>query len=156
MRRLPKMSVDEIDFNIVNILRENARISYKNLGKLVSMSTAAVFERTKRLEEKKTILDYRAEIDFSQFGYSLHAFILLKDDKLFRASPDYLMQQECVQNCWVISGDYDYMIEVFLENNNELGIFIDELYDKVGRTYTLLVIRNARHKPYSKPEVFLT
>lgn len=152
MRHLPKMIVDEVDFSIANILRHNARISYKELGNAVSLSTPAVFERTKKLEMKKVILDYQTEIDYGKFGYALHAFILLKDDKFFRASPEYLVQQDYIQNCWVVTGEYDYLIEVFVENNTELGIIIDELYDKVGRTYTLLIVRNARYMPYSKPE----
>ena len=40
------------------------------------------------------------------------------------------------------------MIEVHIENNKELDAMIDELYLKIGRTYTLLVVRNSRYALY--------
>lgn len=150
MRRLPKTNLDEVDFKIANALRENARLSYRKLGELVSLSTPSAYERVKKLEEQDVILDYRAEVDYEKFGYGLHAFILLKDDKVFAAVPDYLFEMEYVQNCWVIAGEYDYLIEIRIENCAELSLIIDQLYFKIGRTYTLLIVRNARYTPYAK------
>ena len=146
MRQLPKMTVDEIDFKIVNALKDNARMSYKKLGEQVALSTPAVYERTKRLEEKGAILEYRTEIDYSKFGYGIHAFILLKEDNVFRKAPEFLTQLECVKNCWIVSGEYDYMIEVHIENNKELDAMIDELYLKIGRTSTKIGRASCRER----------
>lgn len=151
MKKLPKLNVDEMDFKIANALRENARMSYKQLGETISLSTPAAYERTKKLEEREVILDYRAEVDYSKFGYGIHAFVLLKDDKMFGPGPDYLTNLEYVQNCWIVSGEYDYMIEVYVQNGDELDLIIHNLYGKIGRTYTLLIVRNARYAPYTKP-----
>lgn len=151
MRRLPKVNLDEVDFQIVNALREDARLSYRKLGEAVSLSTPSTYERVKKLEEQDVILDYRAEVDYEKFGYGIHAFILLKDDKVFGTAPEYLLEMDYVQNCWVIAGEYDYLIEVYVENSAELSLIVDQLYYKIGRTYTLLIVRNARYTPYAKP-----
>jgi len=37
-----------------------------------------------------------------------------------------------------------------VENCAELSLIIDQLYYKIGRTYTLLIVRNARYTPYAK------
>lgn len=151
MKKLPKMNLDEVDFKIANALRGDARMSFRRLGEAVSLSTPSTYERVKKLEEREVILGYRAEVDFGKFGCGIHAFMLLKDDKVFGKAAEYLLRMECVQNCWVIAGEYDYMIEVYVENNAELSLIIDRLYYKVGRTYTLLIVRNARYAPYAEP-----
>lgn len=143
MRKMPRFNVDA--------LRENARLSYRELGELVSLSTASVYERTKKMEENEAILDYRADIDYGKFGYAIHAFILLKEDKVYREAVTYLNGLEYVQNCWVIAGEYDYMVEVYVENNAVFSRIIDELYETIGRTYTLFIIRDARYHPFSTP-----
>jgi DNA-binding Lrp family transcriptional regulator len=147
---MPKLNVDEVDFKIANALRENARISYKRLGEMVSLSTPSAYERAKKLESKGVILDYKAEVDYGKFGYGIHAFILLKDDKIFGEAPEYLRALEYVQNCWVISGEYDYMLEVYVENDKTLSLILDQLFSKVGRAHTILIIRNARYSPYAE------
>lgn len=152
MKKLPKRNLDETDFKIANALREDARLSFRRLGEAVSMSTPSTYERVKKLEEQGVIRDYRADVDFGKFGYGIHAFMLLKDDKVFGKAPEYLVRLEYVQNCWVIAGEYDYMIEVYVENSAELSVIIDQLYYKVGRTYTLLIVRNARYAPYAETE----
>lgn len=151
MKRMPKFNVDDIDLKIAEALRENARLSYKKLGEMVSLSTASAYERTKKMEENQVILDYRTDVDYGKFGYAIHSFILLKDDKVYREAPTYLNNLEYVHNCWVIGGEYDYMIEVYMESNAALSYFLEELYDKIGRTYTLFIIRDARYHPYAKP-----
>jgi len=150
MRKLPKNNLDDVDFKIANALRENARLSYRKLGDMISLSTASAYERVKKLEEQDVILDYRAEVDYEKFGYGIHAFILLKDDRVFEKVPDYLFETDYVQNCWVVTGEYDYLVEVRVENCAELSLIIDQLYYKIGRTYTLLIVRNARYTPYAK------
>ena len=144
MRKVPKIELDEVDLKIANILRDNARISYKKLGELVSLSSPSVYERVKKLEAKGALRGYKTDVDYGKFGYAIHAFILLKDDKIFRSADKYLSQLDFVQNCWVVSGEYDYLVEVYIENNDELNRVVYELYDHVGRTYTLLVIRDSR------------
>lgn len=151
MRKIPKFNVDDVDLKIADSLRENARLSYRELGQLVALSTASVYERTKKMEANEVILDYRADVDYGKFGYAIHAFILLKDDKVYQEAVTYLNELEYVQNCWVIAGEYDYMVEVYVENNAVLSRILDELYINIGRTYTLFIVRDARYHPYSTP-----
>ena len=55
--------IDEIDNQIVNLLRENARLSYSEIGEKVGLTRVAVKNRVKSLEEKGIIKGYHAEID---------------------------------------------------------------------------------------------
>lgn len=143
MKCPPKMNFDETDFNIVEALRKNARLSYKNLGEIVKMSTPAVFERTKKLEESGVISGYYTDIDYTKLGYSIHAFILLVDDRCTDGIPKMLDKIECVENFWMVSGTYDYLLEVYLANNHELNDLLDQLY-KIGRTHTMLILNKLK------------
>lgn len=52
MKKPIKMSYDETDLRIIEEIRDNARISYKNLSEAVNLSVPAVFERMKKMEER--------------------------------------------------------------------------------------------------------
>ena len=47
-----------------------------------------------------------------------------------------------VFNCWMISGEYDYIVEIHVANNNDLKRLMNYFYENIGRTYTMLVIKN--------------
>jgi Lrp/AsnC family transcriptional regulator, leucine-responsive regulatory protein len=54
--------LDKISWNILRELQTDARVSYTELGRRVGLTTPAVIERVKRLEEAGIIEGYRAEI----------------------------------------------------------------------------------------------
>lgn len=142
MIKMMKLDTDEIDFQIACLLKENARLSYKAIGEKVSLSASSVYERTKRMEEKKVIKKYSTDVDWGKFGYAIHAFILLKEDKVIGQMPDFLLAKDEIFNCWMVSGDYDYMIEVYVANNKAFEELIVYLYEKIGRTRTFLILKD--------------
>ncbi|OUO94297.1 Lrp/AsnC family transcriptional regulator [Cloacibacillus sp. An23] len=136
-----RLEMDDVDFQIAYELHRDCRISYKKLGEKIALSASSVYDRTKKMEEKKGIIAYNAKIDWGKFGYAIHAFILLKDDKFIGDVPHFLIERDEVFNIYMVSGEYDYMLEVHIANKDELSSFMDYLYKTVGRTYTLLVMR---------------
>ena len=90
--------LDQIDCKILKHLQEDGRISYAALGRLVGLTTPAVIERVRKLEDAKIITGYRAEIDTGKVGLPITAFIRMS-----------------------ISGvDYSHIIEVARESNEVL------------------------------------
>ena len=67
--------IDEIDRNILGELQEDARTSFAELGRRVGLTTPAVIERVRKLEDAGIIKGYRAEIDTSKVGLPITAFI---------------------------------------------------------------------------------
>ena len=59
------VSIDDIDRNILKELQADARTSYAELGRRVGLTTPAVIERVRKLEDAGIIIGYRAEIDTS-------------------------------------------------------------------------------------------
>src|SRR5256886_15143499 len=60
--------VDEKDFRLLVELNENARRSFKALGRRVTLSAPAVRDRIRRLEERGVVQGYWVSIDPAVFG----------------------------------------------------------------------------------------
>jgi Lrp/AsnC family transcriptional regulator, leucine-responsive regulatory protein len=67
--------LDEIDKKILNVLQQDARTSYAELGRRVGLTTPAVIERVRKLEDAGIITGYRAEIDTAKIGLPITAFV---------------------------------------------------------------------------------
>ena len=71
-------SLDHTDWQILAELQDDGRLSYNQLAKRVNLSSPAVAERVRRLEEAGVITGYRAEVDPGQVGIPLTAFLQLR------------------------------------------------------------------------------
>src|SRR3954464_3779104 len=69
------MMIDEIDRKIVKELQVDARVSYAELGRRVGLTTPAVIERVRKLEDAGVITGYRAVIDTAKVGLPITAFV---------------------------------------------------------------------------------
>ena len=67
--------MDMTDHKIIEILQEDGRISMKDLGKIVGLTSPAVSERVKKLEEAGIIEGYKAIISPDALGRVIKAFI---------------------------------------------------------------------------------
>lgn len=70
--------LDQTDWRIIVELQRDGRLSYNQLGRLVNMSSPAVAERVRRLEESGVIAGYQARIDPARAGLPLTAFVQLR------------------------------------------------------------------------------
>jgi Lrp/AsnC family transcriptional regulator, leucine-responsive regulatory protein len=70
--------LDKVDWQIVDELQSDGRLSFKELGRRINLSAPAVAERVRRLEESGVITGYRAEIDARRAGYPFLAFVQLR------------------------------------------------------------------------------
>jgi Lrp/AsnC family transcriptional regulator, leucine-responsive regulatory protein len=71
-------ALDATDWKILAELQADGRLSFNQLGKRVNLSSPAVAERVRRLEEAGVITGYRAEVDPRQVGGPLTAFLQLR------------------------------------------------------------------------------
>lgn len=68
--------VDELDFKILTILANEARISLTELARKVSSTVEIIRGRIKKLEEKEIILNYRIAVDFNKLGLEFFKAII--------------------------------------------------------------------------------
>jgi Lrp/AsnC family transcriptional regulator, leucine-responsive regulatory protein len=70
--------LDDLDWRILDELQSDGRLSYKELGRRVNLSSPAVAERVRRLEETGVITGYHARVDPGEAEYPISAFVELR------------------------------------------------------------------------------
>jgi Lrp/AsnC family transcriptional regulator, leucine-responsive regulatory protein len=106
--------VEKTDRQILGLLAQDGRMSYTDLGKATGLSTSAVHQRVKRLEERGLILGYGASIDHAAAGKPLTAFISVTpfDPSEPDDYPDRLESISEIESCWSGAGDESYIRKV--------------------------------------------
>lgn len=139
--------INEIDLKILNIIQQDARISNAEIARQVGLAPSAVLERVKKLEERKIIRGYAAELDAAQIGFGLTAFIFVRTkdcsdeaDRLLAAIPEVLEVQD-------VAGDEDYLLKVRAKDAADLARILREKLKNVPNvisTRTTVVLRTIK------------
>ncbi len=121
------------DYDLVKLLMENARRSYVEIARILSVSEAAVRKRVKRLEDLGIIKGYTIEVDLKKLGYELVAIIGLDVDPehLLRVM-EGLRRCEEVMKLYLTSGDHMLIAECWLKSSQELSNFVKSLESREG------------------------
>lgn len=132
--------MDATDVRILKILQQDGRISMKDLGKKVGLTSPAVSERVKRLEESGIITGYKAIVNPDKVNKSIKAFvsIAIKSEK-YKRFLDYAPNNVYIIECHHVTGGDCMIIKVMVENMEELEKVIDDL-KKFGNTQTNLIL----------------
>ncbi|HWL96113.1 MAG TPA: AsnC family transcriptional regulator [Nocardioidaceae bacterium] len=106
--------MEDLDLTIVRLLAADGRMSFTDLGRATGLSTSAVHQRVKRLEQRGVIRGYVARIDYEQLSLPLTAFISIRpmDPGQPDDSPDRLRDIDEIESCWSVAGDESYILKV--------------------------------------------
>ncbi|MFA9218113.1 MAG: Lrp/AsnC ligand binding domain-containing protein [Sphingomonadaceae bacterium] len=108
-------SLDKLDRKILRILQEDGRISMKDLSEQVGLSITPAIERVKRMERDGVITGYHARIDPPALGAKLLVFVEItlhqKSASVFEQFRREVLRIPEVQECHLVSGDFDYLIK---------------------------------------------
>ncbi|MBI1349956.1 MAG: AsnC family transcriptional regulator [Actinomycetales bacterium] len=106
--------MEELDRRIIDLLCRDGRMSFADVARETGLSTSALHQRVKRLEQRGIIHGYRAEIDYRSVGLPLTAFVSLTP--IDPAAPDDVPERLAgipeVESCWSVAGSYAYVLKV--------------------------------------------
>ncbi|MBQ4820389.1 Lrp/AsnC family transcriptional regulator [Aquimarina sp. MMG016] len=136
------MKVDSTNWEILQCLQDNARLSNAEIGRMVGLSSPAVAERIKKMEDYGILEGYKAEVSYTKTGYQLKAVITLKAF-MGRLKPFMIKVTEFreVLNCYRITGNENIIMEVVLRDQIHLQEFIDRLIT-YGEVKTHIILSN--------------
>ena len=128
------------DYRIIEILQKDGRISMKDLGKIVGLTSPAVSERVKRLEESGVIEGYRAIVNPDALGRVIKAFIhiSLPSDK-YDSFLETAKEDPRIVECHHITGDDCSLLKVIVQDMYELESVIDGI-KTIGSTKTSVIL----------------
>lgn len=135
--------MEAADRRIIELLRHDGRTSYTDLGKSIGLSTSAVHQRVRRLEERGVITGYSAVVDPAAVGTPLTAFISVTplDPREPDDIPDRLRDIPQIDACYSVAGDANYMLRVRVGTPQDLEELLATVRNKGGvSTRTTIVL----------------
>ncbi len=118
------MDLDQIDFEIVRQLQNNARLTNKELANRIGLAPSSTLVRTRQLEREGVLRNYRAEVNPRALGIGLQALISVRlkqhttaDVERFR---DYVLAMPEVMRLYHVAGEDDFLIHVGVGDSEEL------------------------------------
>jgi Lrp/AsnC family transcriptional regulator, leucine-responsive regulatory protein len=114
--------VEDIDRRIVGLLGRDGRMSYTDLGRATGLSTSAVHQRVRRLEQRGVIRGYAAVVDAESVGLPLTAFISIRpiDPSAPDDAPERLRAMAEIEACHSVAGEESYILKVRVRAPSEL------------------------------------
>ena len=132
--------IDEIDWKILKELQINARISFAELGRRVALTTPAVIERVRKLEDAGIITGYRIEIDTAKVGLPITAFIRMSITGVdYSHIIEVVSESKEVLECHRGTGNDSFIMKVAVADVGHLQTLIDRL-TPYGITTTSIVL----------------
>ena len=133
--------LDTTGWQLLHALQENARLSYSELGQRVGLSSPAVAERIRRMEDAGIISGYHAEINLAKVGYPITAIIRMNTSPGERCTSftGFVENMPEVLTCYRVTGSDSLIMKVMVSSVEHLESLIDQL-EAHGRLTTSIVL----------------
>ena len=134
------MKIDELNWKILSSLQKNSRESFSSIGRKIGLTSPAVAERVKKMEDTGVLEGYIARVSHNKLGYQLKAMITMKAF-MGKLKPflERVARLDEVVNCYRITGNENIIMEVVLRDQFHLEQFIDMLI-QYGETRTNIIL----------------
>jgi DNA-binding Lrp family transcriptional regulator len=142
--------LDAIDLKILTELQADGRMTNVELARRVGISAPPCLRRVRALEEAGYIRGYRALLDEKRLGYEVVAFAMVhlssQADADLVAFETYVREQPLVRECWMLSGEIDFILKCVAPDLKTFQAFVNELTaaPHVRNVKTSLTLRNAK------------
>jgi len=132
--------VDKIDLKILGALQQDARLSYRELGRRVGLSAPAAAERVRKLEVSKVISGYRTEVNPAALGYAIDALMTVtypaqlsrRMYKLAQTTPE-------IVECFHVTGNGSVVLRVHAQSTRQLEALMLKV-QQIGTTATSIIL----------------
>jgi Lrp/AsnC family leucine-responsive transcriptional regulator len=135
-----KDGLDDISWQLLLALQENARLSFSELGRRVGLTPPAVAERVRRLEEAGIIAGYRVDLNVKKLGLPLTAIIRLAPRGRDPRDVSRLVTTLAgVLECHHVTGEDCYVLKIAVPSMEHLERVL-ECLRQCGDTTTSMIL----------------
>ena len=118
--------LDDINLRILSELRRDPRLTMAALGRLIGMSSPAVTERVRRLEEVGVIAGYRLDISPPALGLPIAAYVRVRPNAgHVQRVADQASQIPEVVECYRVTGEDCFIMKVHIPAMEQLDRLLD-------------------------------
>ena len=149
-RSLVEAQLDSIDRKILKELQEDGRITNVELARRVGISAPPCLRRVRALKDAGYIKRYRALLDEKLLGYEVTVFAMVhltsQAEADLKAFEDFVRDQPLVRECWMLSGEIDFVLKCVAPDLKTFQAFVAELTaaPHVRNVKTSLTLRNSK------------
>ncbi|MFW9921302.1 MAG: Lrp/AsnC family transcriptional regulator [Candidatus Thorarchaeota archaeon] len=124
--------VDDNDKIIIDMLRENARSSLRDIAKIVEMSPSSVRNRIEKLIDRGLIKRFTIDVDYRKMGYDIQVIVLItsrpgSSENLYKS----LQSFEQISRVYWTSGPANFVCLVRVHDMHELSRFLTTHLEKL-------------------------
>lgn len=146
------MKLDKIDKKLLELLQVDSKQTTKQLSLQLGLSVTAVYERIKKLEKEEVIKQYVALVNKNKIGKS---FLVFCHIRLEKHTKEYIAvfereinKLEEVTECFHVSGDYDYILKIYVKDMDEYREFMVNkitALKHIGSTHSIFTIGEVKN-----------
>ena len=136
--------IDAVNLRILEELQRDPRLTMSELGRRIGMSSPAITERVRRLEESGVIRGYRLDLNPVALGLPIAAYIRIRPDpgQLPRIA-ELAQQIPEVVECHHITGAGDFLLKVITKDiASYQELILEKLVDieEIGNMQSMVIL----------------
>jgi Lrp/AsnC family transcriptional regulator, leucine-responsive regulatory protein len=122
------VTLDSVDRQILELLQTDGRMANAEIARRLGMAPSAIFDRIRKLEERRVITGYEARVDPRMLGLGLTAFIFVRADEITAnaRTADELGRMGEVLEVHHIAGEDCFLVKVRVADTEALGVLLRE------------------------------
>jgi len=159
---MPETALDAIDWRILDRLQDDARLTNVDLAKAVNLSPSPCLARVRALEADGLISRYVTLLNPVKLGLTVSVFMQVSLEKQVQSALEIferaIRDRPEVMECYLMTGDADYLIRVVVPDVPALERFILDFLTKVpgvGNIRSSFALKQVKYKtalPLPQPE----
>jgi len=143
------MTLDDLDKNILSVLIDDSRLSYRQIAKKLGVSVATVMNRVNSLSKEGVIKKYTTLLNYEKLGYDVEVMIEVRiaKGKLIEVEKQ-IANNPSVFAVYDMTGDFDAVILARFQNRRKMDSFLKKIQtlDFVERTNTRIILNTIKEK----------
>ena len=144
-------NVDDLDLKLLSELKKDGSISVPLLAKKLNINASVLYSRIKRLIKKKMIKKFTIDIDETQLGFGVKAYVGINRDPKFKTIiHENLLKIAEIDRIIEVTGRFDLMVGALAEDLEQLhSIVVDKIgkIDGIQNTETFVELERTEKSP---------
>lgn len=136
------MNIDNVDLQIIDILCENSKLSFKEIGEKIHLTGQAVGVRINKLIDEGIIKNFTVNINKEKLGIKITAMItIIMNSHEHSRLKKLIDSTDMIVEAFKISGDGCYLLRVETSSNEMLDSLLDEINQFANYRLTISIAK---------------